>query len=250
MADFSHLILRDILGEEIDFESPVDEDLMLRIVSNMFSVATMVDGRPNSQFKAQANGTPTDDGATSTLTIDTITEGVFERNDQYNTKYILITSGPASGQGIDSRFPIVDSIESSQEFVVGENQNGDNLAEAGMVNNDTFQVMGHVHDGVDGEKIRVSDIELDTVGPGLMPKFGIIIWDQSNTCPAGFTRYTAFDDKFLQGKPTRGGTGGTTTHNHGAGATGAFNATAGPLFDTDDQNHLPPFHEVLFCQKT
>ena len=69
----------DILGAEINFESPIDEDLMDRFVSNQFSVAAMVDGQADSQFKAQANGIPTDGGATSVLTLDAITSGVFAR---------------------------------------------------------------------------------------------------------------------------------------------------------------------------
>ncbi len=251
MADFSHLILRDILGAEIDFESPIDEDLMLRIVSDLFSVATMVDGQPNSQFKAQANGIPTDGGATSVLTIDTITEGVFERDDQYNTKWMLVTTGPASGGGLNSRFPIIDSDESAQTFTVGENQAGDNLNEAGMVNNDQFRVMGHVHDGTDGETIRVSDIDFDSLGAGPIPQFGIIIWDQSNTCPTGFTRHSAFDGRFVKGESTRGGTGGTSDHTHTASGTGSEVVDGlNQENNIDSVSHLPPFYNVLFCRKT
>ena len=249
MADFSHLVLRDILGNEIDFKSAIDEDLMERIIGNLFSLATMVDGRPNSQFKAQADGNPTDDGATSDLTLDTITEGVFERDDQYNTKYILVTSGPASGQGVDSRFPITDSDQSGQVFTCGLNEIGENLVDAGMVDGNTFEVIGHVHDGVDGEKISAKDLDT-TNGPGFVPQFGIIIWLQSNSCPSGFTRVTILDGKYLKGAATQGGTGGNLTHNHavisagGGGAIGAGNFSA-----TSSDNHEPPFHEVLYCEK-
>lgn len=158
MANNTHRVLRDIDDTEIDFKSPVDEDLMARLVGNLFSLATMIDGQPNKQFQAQSDGVPTDDGATSTLTIDNITEGVFERDDQYNDKFIKMTSGAASGNGIDSRFPITDSDESGQTFTVGLNPAGDNLNEAGVIDNDTFEVMGHVHDGTDGEIIFWDDI--------------------------------------------------------------------------------------------
>lgn len=158
MVNNTHRVLRDIDDDEIDFKSPIDEDLMARLVGNMFSLATMIDGQPNKQFKAQSDGVPTDDGATSTLTIDNITEGVFERDDQYNDKFIKMTSGAASGNGIDSRFPITDSDETAQTFTVGENPAGDNLNEAGVIDNDTFEVMGHVHDGTDGEIIFWDDI--------------------------------------------------------------------------------------------
>jgi len=254
MADFSHLVLQDILGAEIDFKSPIDEDLMLRLVTNLFSVAAMVDSQPNSLFKAQSNGIPTDGGATSVLTLDTITEGVFERDDQYNTKYILVTSGPASGNGVDSRFPITDCDEGALTFTVGENEIGENLNEAGMVDDNTFQVIGHVHDGVDGEKISAADLDT-TNGPGFFPQNGILIWDQSNTCPTGFTRHSAFDDFFLQGATTRGGTGGNLTHNHqlngaaGGNVNALFTNASNRHFITGFDNHLPPFYNVLFCRK-
>ena len=252
MADFSHLVLRDINGNEIDFKSPIDEDLMLRIIGNMFSLATMVDGRPNSQFKAQADGAPPDNGATSLLTLDTITENVFERDDQYNTKYILVTSGPASGQGVNSRFPITDSDSTAQTFTVGLNEIGENLFDAGMLDGNTFEVIGHVHDGIDGEKISAADLDT-TNGPGFVPQFGIIIWRQSNTCPPGFTRVTDFDARFLQGQDTPGGTGGATTHVHTRGDSNTNGWTPGtPSIDrliTNAVNHLPPFINVLFCEK-
>lgn len=159
MVDRSHKRLRDILGAEIDFESPWDEDLVERIVSNQFEVAHMVDSSVDQTLKAQSNGIPTNGGATSVLTIDGITSGFFQRDDQYNTSYILVTSGPASGQGRQSRFPIDDSDESAQTFTCGQNNIGENLNTAGMIDNNTFEVIGHVHDGTDGEQIHVDDIE-------------------------------------------------------------------------------------------
>jgi hypothetical protein len=159
MANNSHLVLRDINDNEIDFKSPIDEDLMARLVNNLYSLATMLDGQPNSQFKAQSNGVPTDGGATSVLTLDTITQGVFERDDQYNTKYILVTSGPASGSGTNSRFPITDCDEGALTFTCGLNKAGFNLNESGMIDDNTFEVIGHVHDGTDGETISFLDLD-------------------------------------------------------------------------------------------
>lgn len=159
MADFSKEILRSILGTEIDFKSAIDEDLMLRIVANIFANNSYIDGQSTYIFNASANGTPTDVGPNSVLTIDTITQGVFERDDQFNDKHILVTSGTAANSGTDSRFPIIDCDVLGQTFTVGSNQKGENLFEAGMVNNDIFRVMGHVHDGAkDGERIHWDDI--------------------------------------------------------------------------------------------
>ena len=157
MADFSHKRLRDILEAELDFESPIDEDLINRIVANIFETASSVDGQGDQRFEASANGTP----SIGLLIIDTIISGGFVRDDQYNTSYILVTSGPASGKGVSSRFIINDSDESAQSFNCGNNDLGQSLQAAGMVNNDTFHVMGHTHDGIDGEKIKVSDIDFN-----------------------------------------------------------------------------------------
>lgn len=155
----THRLLRDILDADLDFESPIDEDLMLRLGRNLFLIAAMLDGDDDRRFKAQSNGIPTDGGATSVLTIDTITVGVFERDDQYNGAWLRVTSGAASGNGYLSQFPITDSDEGAQTFTVGTNKNGQNLNQAGMGNNDTFEIIGHVHDGIYGEKIHASDIE-------------------------------------------------------------------------------------------
>lgn len=154
MANNTHNVLRDINDNEIDFKSPIDEDLMGRLVNNLFSIAGMVDGQSNTRFEAQANGTPTDGGTTSVLTLDTITQGVFERDDQYNTKYIEVTSGTASGKGLLSRFVVNSCDEGALTFTVNENTAGDNLNEAGMVDDDTFKIIGHTHDGIDGEVVR------------------------------------------------------------------------------------------------
>ena len=151
----SHKQLRDITNAELLFEQPIDEDLMLRMVENMFELASMIDGQSDQQFKAQASVAPVG----GLLTIDTITSGFFVRDDQYNTSYILVTSGTASGKGEASRFKITDSDESAQTFTCAVNVNSQTLQAAGMGNNDTFEVMGHTHDGEDGALIASDSVE-------------------------------------------------------------------------------------------
>ena len=58
---------------------------------------------------------------------------------------------------------------------------------------------------------------------GLVPAGAIILWDGSS-CPAGYTRLTAYDGKFLVGSSAAGSGGGSNTHNHG-GATGSHALT-------------------------
>ncbi len=50
-----------------------------------------------------------------------------------------------------------------------------------------------------------------------IPANAIILWDQNNVCPAGFTRVATFDGRFLVGGDTPGTTGGANQHAHGAG---------------------------------
>ena len=52
----------------------------------------------------------------------------------------------------------------------------------------------------------------------LVPQGAIILWDGAS-CPAGYTRLTSYDDKFLVGSSVAGTTGGSLTHDHG-GETG------------------------------
>ncbi len=55
-------------------------------------------------------------------------------------------------------------------------------------------------------------------GPvGDVPIGAIILWDQSNACPAGFAHVAAFDDRFLVAGNVPGTTGGANQHAHGAG---------------------------------
>ena len=57
----------------------------------------------------------------------------------------------------------------------------------------------------------------------LVPQGAIVLWDGAS-CPAGYTRLTSYDDKFLVGSSVAGTTGGSLTHNHG-GETGSHTLT-------------------------
>ncbi|OGT32128.1 MAG: hypothetical protein A2W28_09735 [Gammaproteobacteria bacterium RBG_16_51_14] len=65
-----------------------------------------------------------------------------------------------------------------------------------------------------GDVMRLES-QVDTfVAANQVPTGGQFIGMFNTTCPTGWTRVTAFDDKFLVGKATYGGTGGATTHKH------------------------------------
>ena len=72
-----------------------------------------------------------------------------------------------------------------------------------------------------------------------VPAGTVILWDQSNACPAGYSRAASLDGRWPRGAATPGGTGGAETHAHGmphthgmanhthSGTTNGANASAG-----------------------
>jgi len=62
-----------------------------------------------------------------------------------------------------------------------------------------------------------------------VPTGGNFIGMFNAACPVGWTTVTAFDDKFLVGKATYGGTGGATTHTHSIAGVIAHTHSAGTL---------------------
>jgi hypothetical protein len=126
------------------------------------------------------------------------------------------------------------------------------------------------------------DLTIGAAGPaGVVPMGGIILWDQSNACPAGFAQVAAFNGMFLVGGNVAGDVGGETNHAHGAGnLTGPahthnhvawddspnpvddnsggtnYNNATGPAVGgavggtTALANNLPPFRTILLCRLT
>jgi hypothetical protein len=83
----------------------------------------------------------------------------------------------------------------------------------------------------------------------------------ADSCPAGWTRFAALDNRFPMGGMSYGTVGGSATHNHG-GWTGKPSAIlasdAGANFGSPAPDHLhsispdsniPPYLTVVFCQK-
>lgn len=65
------------------------------------------------------------------------------------------------------------------------------------------------------EVVKTSGITDDS--NRLIPTGAIILWN-SGSCPAGYTRLSAYDGKFLVGSATSGSSGGSNTHMHSAGS--------------------------------
>ena len=105
---------------------------------------------------------------------------------------------------------------------------------------------------------------------GAIPSGMIAMFDTS--CPAGWTRFAALDNKFPQGAAIYGGTGGAVSHTHSvdppstasggsSGGLGACNASCSgiavghthPLdisaFQSGSESNLPPYLNVIWCKK-
>jgi hypothetical protein len=116
-------------------------------------------------------------------------------------------------------------------------------------------------DTVDG--LHASQI----AGTGGVPSGAIILWTGSS-CPSAWSRFTALDGRFPRGASTYGGTGGAETHAHSySGTSGGSNSSArgtAPTLsgdytppghahtysgNTDSASNLPPYLNIIFCQK-
>ena len=93
----------------------------------------------------------------------------------------------------------------------------------------------------------------------------IAMFDKS--CPSGWARFTALDNRFPLGLSTYGTVGGTATHGHTySGTTGGSNAWGGggegAAYEfatrihthtysgtTDPTSVLPPYLTVIWCKK-
>lgn len=98
---------------------------------------------------------------------------------------------------------------------------------------------------------------------GVIPSGMIAIFDTS--CPAGWTRFTALDNRFPRGAATYGGTGGSVSHAHSYSGTTEPPSNTTRRGDhmtcassyhrhkysgvTDPASHLPPYLNVVWCKK-
>lgn len=121
---------------------------------------------------------------------------------------------------------------------------------------------------VDGDLTAGGVIRATAVtGEGTIPAGMIAMFN--DTCPTGWTRFTALDDRFPRGAAIPGTTGGSPAHTHGVPLTGhsiteaaGWGRIAGTVhgwdgkdegiisdITTSSEGHLPPYYEVVWCQK-
>lgn len=104
-----------------------------------------------------------------------------------------------------------------------------------------------------------------------VPEGAIVMFDDRDTCPTGWSLVTAFVGRFPRGVSSGAGTdGGSDSHSHGAGtlATGVAGAQTvfqwgtGSTDTASDTSHthsitgstasadnIPAFRQVIFCKK-
>jgi len=112
------------------------------------------------------------------------------------------------------------------------------------INNEVLALIGLVPDASNQtEQLgSLGDIEVaysSAIGRGVMlPTGDKLIAVFNTTCPTGWTRVTAWDDKFIRGAATYGGTGGSSgTHTHSYSGVIAHTHGAGTLNLGSDGSH-------------
>jgi hypothetical protein len=79
----------------------------------------------------------------------------------------------------------------------------------------------------------------------------------TGSCPTGWTRFSALDGKFARGASSYGATGGSETHSHSTNystqkySSGTYYAGAvrSGTLSVYSSSHLPPYLDVIWCQK-
>src|SRR3990170_1853164 len=95
----------------------------------------------------------------------------------------------------------------------------------------------------------LADIEVaynETIGSGVALPTGdkmVVVFNVS--CPTGWTRVTAWDDKFIRGASSYGGTGGSSgTHTHSYSGVIAHSHGAGTLATASAGTHTHSYNQL------
>ncbi len=97
------------------------------------------------------------------------------------------------------------------------------------------QGIGSTLDSDKLQGITVADIKNLIAAAGQTPSGMIAMFDTS--CPSGWTRFTALDNRFPYGGASYGAAGGSATHTHGAGSYSA--ASAGDHQHMTNTRYMP-----------
>jgi len=111
----------------------------------------------------------------------------------------------------------------------------------------------------------------EEIAPGTLTWSGNLLLLADTTCPSGWTRALALDDKFLYGSSAYGSTGGSSSHNHSIISTSSTDihgtsvlALTGTTYNSNTSSHvhsslgavinsntsvLPPYINIIVCYK-
>jgi hypothetical protein len=138
----------------------------------------------------------------------------------------------------------------------------------GGCNTSSTQVWVRVPQIPDGGKTIYVYYGNDSAGNEEESWSGNFIMLSNSSCPAGWTRVSALDSRFPQGSTSYGGTGGSSSHDHGtascttetsAGSTTTRVGTGGlqiatnhthtdAKVDVESEEVWPPYLDMVYCQ--
>lgn len=142
MAHLSTLI-SDIANSEIDFKSPLAEDLFKRFRDNIVLTLAAVASDSNNLLKGVIDANPPNI-ANSYITDAVPTNGTINRDDKFNGLYLRFTSGAIFTGNQYNRYKITDTDAALSRIYVAEN-----LFTEGALLGDTYEIVGHAHDALD-----------------------------------------------------------------------------------------------------
>lgn len=233
-------LIQDIVLAERDFKSPISEELFAKVVNNIVIVLAALAGDSSKLLQGAIDITPAA-GSPSFITDANPTAGTIDRDDKFNDLYIHFLDGTIFSNNSRNRFKITDTDAGADTVTVAENLNT-----LGATIGDTYEILGHTHDGAanpDGSKIDgksltnvaedtdVTQGEWDaltdpdslrgevasktnpfvTVTGAAFPVDGIFLWDKDGSCPPGSSRVTAFDNRVMVSAATPGTNAGLNT---------------------------------------
>jgi len=140
MADLTTEFFRELTSAELDFKSPIPEDVQQqlgRIIDQR--IMAMVINDTNIILAGAVDSVSTN----SIVDTNPTSTGVIDRDDQFNGLYIHFTSGAAFVASDQNKFKITNIVVSTSTIT-----SSTNLAAEGVLAGDTYVIYGHSHDGL------------------------------------------------------------------------------------------------------
>lgn len=142
MSNLSNLI-SNIATSEIDFKSPISEELLTKFRDNVVLALAAIAGDSNNLLKGVIDADPPN-AVNSYITDADPTNGTISRDDKFNGLHIKFTSGTIFTGNQFNRYKITDTDAALSRITVAEN-----LYAAGARLGDTYEVVGHTHGALD-----------------------------------------------------------------------------------------------------